>query len=111
MTHFLFPDHKPPMLAAPCDVRTVCIWLLAVMDRDDKGVKFVSSILNYYMVRGYLTQKQMDVLSSVWGRINNKMRDGELQCQGMRHAKIKPAEAGNVVRFKRIADDDVQVIE
>lgn len=105
----LFPDQNPPILERDARVDQACIWLLAVMDEDDKSRRFVASLLTYYLDRGYLSEKQMEGLRSVASKMIRRHIDGDLQCQGSEPATVQTLGFGNVIEF-RAQSEDAEVI-
>lgn len=105
---FLFPEQNPPMLPQSSTVPEACIWLLAVMDDEDNGKKFVASLLIYHIDRGFLTERQMDALRALTSRIIGRFVDGDLECQGAKPAEVQTLDFGNVVPMRRaICDGEV----
>lgn len=98
---WLFPDQNPPILPQETNPDEACIWLLAVMDEDDRSRKFVASILSFFIDRGYLTDKQMDGLQTIASKMIRRHLDGDLQCQGAAPAAAQKLAFGQVLEFPR----------
>lgn len=108
----LFPDQNPPMIPVECGADEACIWLLAVMDDTDTSRRFVSSLLTYFLDRGWLSEKQMQALQETVTRVAKKHSDRELECQGAIPAKAKKITHGKVIpAFGRAEGDDFEVLE
>lgn len=97
---FLFPDQNPPALPNGANVDQACTWLLAVMDEGDRTRKFVSSVLAYYLDRGYVTERQMDSLRDVTSKAIRRYIERDLQSQGSAPAADQTLDFGNVIEFQ-----------
>lgn len=64
------------------DIQDVCTWLIRVMNKNDKSVKFVASVLAFYLDRGGLSQKQYDHLQHVFDRVLGSFEREQLEVQG-----------------------------
>ncbi|MGV2099020.1 hypothetical protein [Rhizobium sp. 21-4511-3d] len=64
------------------DIQDVCTWLIRVMNKGDKSIKFVASVLAFYLDRGGLSQKQYDHLQHVFQRVTEAFERGSLEVQG-----------------------------
>jgi hypothetical protein len=87
-----------PPSGAEVDIQDVCTWLIRVMNKNDKSVKFVASVMAFYLDRGGVSQKQYDHLQHVFQRVQEAFQRGALEVQG----SIVAADDGtptNIVRF------------
>lgn len=80
------------------DIQDVCTWLIRVMNKGDKSVKFVASVLAFYLDRGGLSQKQYDHLQHVFQRVHDAFERGALEVQGSLLARDDGAPT-NIVSF------------
>ena len=80
------------------DIQDVCTWLIRVMNKGDKSVKFVASVLAFYLDRGGLSQKQYDHLRHVFDRVIDAFERGALEVQGSVIARDDGAPT-NIVSF------------
>lgn len=108
---FLFPDSVPPTFPSKATVPMACVWLMVVMDKSDHAHAFIASLLNHYYSRGFLTEKQMDALRGVCGKVIKKYRDQDLECWGADPADIQTLEFGNVLEMRRPALIEEEVLE
>ena len=108
----LFPDQNPPMIANECSADEACIWLLSVMDEADTSRRFIASLLNGFLDRGWLSEKQMDALHSVVAKVAKNHAEGNLECQGAAPSKSMIVTHGKVIpAFGREEGDDCEVLE
>lgn len=80
------------------DIQDVCTWLLRVMNKGDKSVKFVASVLAFFLDRGGLSQKQYDHLQHVFQRVLEAFEKNSLEVQGSILARDDGAPT-NIVSF------------
>lgn len=109
--HFLFQGSLPPPLPPNASVEDACIWLLVVMNRHDQRRRFVASLLNYYSDHGYLTDKQIDALSSLSLKISRYFAEGNLEILGAVPAQSQRVGLGVVVQFNDLVEESARVIE
>ena len=110
--HFLFQNSSPPPLPQNAGVQDACLWLLVVMNRDDKSRRFAASLLAYHAEHGYLTEKQMEALRSLSLKISRRFVAGELEVLGAAPAASQTLGLGAIIPFPRPEDDDIaQVLE
>ncbi|MEC5289423.1 MULTISPECIES: hypothetical protein [unclassified Aurantimonas] len=57
-------------------------WMIAVMDRDDKSLHFVASVLSSCCKYGGLTERQADAVEKTYERILKAFEAGALEIQG-----------------------------
>lgn len=70
----------PPVDGA--DIQDVCTWLLRVMNKKDKSVVFVASVLTFFLQKGGLSEKQYASLQRVFVRIDEAYSRNALEVQG-----------------------------
>lgn len=100
MAHFLFPNGDAPPAPEMASAGRACAWLIAVMDENDKRRKFVASVYLFWLDRGYLTDKQLDALRAVFGKVANDYDNGFLESLGAMPAQEDDMRIGaEVVRF------------
>lgn len=76
----------------------VCIWLLRVMDKGDRSVSFVASLLHHLLrYGGVLTDKQADALATIFDRVRQQFEDNRLQLQGYE----EPAAPAQIVARRK----------
>ena len=109
--HFLFQGAAPPPLPPNAAVDDACIWLLVVMNAQDPSRRFVASLLNYHSEHGYLTEKQVDALSSLSLKISRHFAAGNLEILGGGPARSQRVGLGVVVPFSELIEENERVIE
>lgn len=87
---------EPPQ--EQCDVQDVCTWLLRVMDKKDKSVVFVASIMTFFLQKGGISEKQYSSLSRVYDRVLETYGRNALAVQGSVVAEDDGTPA-NIVKF------------
>lgn len=75
-------DLSPPNGEA--DALDVLKWLVSVMDRDDKGLHFVASVLASAARYGGITEKQAIAVENAYDRVLKLFNNGALAIQGGR---------------------------
>jgi len=73
-------DLSPPK--EDCDVLDSLKWMISVMDRDDKSLMFVASLLSGFIKWGGLTDKQAAGAAKVYERVLGQFERGVLAIQG-----------------------------
>ncbi|MEX2739950.1 hypothetical protein AB3480_00625 [Rhizobium mongolense] len=72
----------PPLDDRSTDMHDVCIWCLRVMDKTDKAIPFVASLLHSYHKWGGLSDKQAESLMNVFFRVQKQFNENRLDIQG-----------------------------
>ena len=87
-------------------IQDVCIWLLLVMDENDRSRRFVTSVYLYFLERGAITDAQMAALKRIASGILADIDRGILECQGGRPAPYHVIEVfDNVVSVDFVGDN------
>jgi hypothetical protein len=86
----------PPADDRSSDMQDVCTWLLRVMDKDDRAVVFIASILQSFLKYGGLTERQAEATMDVFFRVLKQFNENRLNIQGC-VVTDEPSEATNVV--------------
>ncbi len=81
-----------------CDVQDVCTWLIRVMDKKDKSVVFVASIMTFFLQKGGISEKQYSSLVRVYDRVLDAYGRNALAVQGSVVAEDDGTPA-NIVHF------------
>lgn len=89
---------EPPSDDGTSDMQDVCIWLLRVMDKDDRAVVFIASILQSFLKYGGLTEKQASSTMDVFFRVLKQFNENRLNIQGC-IVTDEPNAATNIVRL------------
>jgi len=76
LAHF---DLSPPSSAA--DAGDVMKWMVSVMDRDDKSLHFVASVLSHFLKTGGLSEKQAEALEKRYAIVLDQFEKGVLNIQ------------------------------
>lgn len=71
---------EPP--ADGADIQDVCTWLIRVMNKRDKSVVFVASVMAFFLQKGGVSEKQYASLQRVFGRVLDAYERGALEVQG-----------------------------
>lgn len=87
---------EPP--AEGADIQDVCTWLIRVMDKKDKSVVFVASVMTFFLQKGGISEKQYSSLSRVFDRVLDTYERGALAIQGSVVAEDDGTPA-NIVSF------------
>lgn len=86
----------PP--ADDADIQDVCTWLIRVMNKSDKSVVFVASVMTFFLQKGGISEKQLASLQRVYGRVLDQYNQGGLVVQGCIVAEEDGSPA-NIVSF------------
>lgn len=70
----------PPANGA--DIQDVCTWLIRVMNKKDKSVVFIASVLTFFLQKGGLSEKQYASLQRVFERVYDAYERNALEVQG-----------------------------
>lgn len=73
---------KPPLDDPETDMQDICTWLLRVMDKEDRAVVFIASILQSFLKYGGLTEKQAAATMDVFFRVLTQFDENRLNIQG-----------------------------
>lgn len=71
-------------LSPPCsdaDAGDVMKWMVSVMDRDDKSLHFVASVLSHFLKTGGLSEKQAEALGKRYAIVLDQFENGSLNIQ------------------------------
>jgi len=88
----------PP--ADGADIQDVCTWLIRVMNKKDKSVVFVASVMTFFLQKGGVSEKQYASLQRVYGRVLDAFERGALEIQGTVVADDDGSPT-NIVSFSR----------
>ncbi|MDX3926769.1 MAG: hypothetical protein QHC90_13320 [Shinella sp.] len=80
------------------DIQDVCTWLIRVMNKRDKSVMFVSSVMAFFLQHGGVSEKQYDHLNRVFDRVLDAYERGALETQGAVTA-VDDGTPANIVSF------------
>jgi hypothetical protein len=72
-------DFSPPPDDA--DAGDVMKWMIAVMDRDDTSLHFVSSVLSNFLKYNGITEKQAAGVEKIYSRVLAEFKRGVLHIQ------------------------------
>lgn len=87
-----------PPLGKESDIQDVCTWLIRVMDKKDKSVVFVASIMTFFLQKGGISEKQFSSLTRVFDRVIDAYGRNALAVQGSVIAEDDGTPA-NIVNF------------
>lgn len=72
-------DLSPP--SADADAGNVMKWMISVMDRDDKALHFVASVLSQFLKNGGLSEKQAAAIERRYALVLDHFERGILHIQ------------------------------
>lgn len=72
-------DLSPP--SSDADAGDVMKWMVSVMDRDDKALHFVASVLSHFLKNGGLSEKQAAALEKRYAIVLDQFDRGVLHIQ------------------------------
>lgn len=87
---------EPP--ADGADIQDVCTWLIRVMNKKDKSVVFIASVLTFFLQKGGLSEKQYASLQRVYLRVVEAYERNALEIQGSVVA-VDDGSPTNIVSF------------
>jgi len=87
-----------PPLGNDSDIQDVCTWLIRVMDKKDKSVVFVASVMTFFLQKGGISEKQFSSLTRVFDRVMDAYSRNALAVQGSVVADDDGTPA-NIVNF------------
>lgn len=76
LAHF---DLSPP--SSDADAGDVMKWMVSVMDRDDKALSFIASVLSNFLKFGGLSEKQAAALEKRYAIVLDQFEKGSLNIQ------------------------------
>lgn len=80
------------------DIQDVCTWLIRVMNKSDKSVVFVASVMTFFLQKGGISEKQFTSLQKVYDRVLDQYNRGGLVVQGCLIAE-EDGTPTNIVKF------------
>lgn len=80
------------------DIQDVCTWMIRVMDKNDKSVVFVASVMTFFLKNGGISEKQFTSLQKVYDRVLEQYNRGGLVVQGCLIAEDDGTPT-NIVKF------------
>lgn len=72
-------DLSPPPAGA--DAGEAMKWMISVMNRDDKALSFVASVLSQFLARGGMTEKQAAAIEKRYDIVLDQFERGVLHIQ------------------------------
>lgn len=72
-------DLSPP--SSDADAGDVMKWMISVMDRDDKALHFVASVLSHFLKNGGLSERQADAVGKRYSIVLDQFERGVLHIQ------------------------------
>lgn len=80
------------------DIQDVCTWMLRVMNKKDKSVVFVASVMTFFLQKGGVSEKQYASLQRVFNRVLDAYERSALEVQGSIVA-VDDGSPTNIVSF------------